>query len=114
MPRRILALLLLFSSPLVAGDAREDWTRVTALDAGPSATPKDPAEAQTLILAHLDRQEKTLRGFLAAHAGDSNAFEARLRLARVLNLRAELKDEPKPAEAGVILDAAEKDATTPT
>ena len=113
MPRRIFALLILFSVPLVASDAREDWTRVTALDAGPSATPKDPAEAQALILGHLDRQEKALRGFLAEHAGNPNAFEARLRLARVLNLRAELKDEPKPAEAGVILDAAEKDAVTP-
>ena len=113
MPRRILAFLLLFSTPLLAGDAREDWMRLTALDAGPSATPKDPAEAQTLILGHLDRQEKALRVFLAEHASDSNAFEARLRLARVLNLRAELKDEPKPPEAGVILDAAERDAVTP-
>lgn len=113
MLHRVLCSLLLLSVVLIAGDAREDWARVKALDSGPAATPKNPAEAAGIILAHLDRQEKALRGFLADHATDPNAFEARLRLARLLDLRSELKDEAKPAEAAAILEAAEKDAITP-
>ena len=113
MIRPALGSLVLLCVPLLAEDAREDWARVTALDSGPGETPKNPAEAAKMILNHVDRQEKALRGFLAMHPADVNMFEARLRLARLLDLRAGLKEEPEPAEAATLLQAAERDAVTP-
>ena len=63
-----------------AGDADADWQGVLALDAGPQATAKSPADAQTVVVEHLAKQERALRGFLAGHAGDARAFEAKLRI----------------------------------
>lgn len=113
MVRPILACLALFCAEVLAGDAREDWARVTALDSGPGETPKNSADAAKLILSHVDRQEQALRAFLATHPADVNMFEARLRLARLLDLRAGLKEEPEPIEAANLLKAAERDAITP-
>ena len=106
MHRTIACAIFLSAANLFAGDAREDWAAVTALDAGPGVVPKTAAEAYADSLAHSDKQEKALRGFLAAHGGDANAFEAMLRLARVLDLRAEMKSEPQSAEALAILEKA--------
>jgi thiol-disulfide isomerase/thioredoxin len=113
MLRCLPGLLFLACSPLLAGEARDDWARVTELDAGPTDRPANPDEAATMILRHLERQEKALRGFLASHPGDANAFEANLRLARLLDRVAELKEQPRPAEAARILQSLEKDAATP-
>ena len=97
---------------MFAGDAREDWSAVTALDAGPGVVPKTAAEAYANSLEHSDRQEKALRAFLGAHASDANAFEAMLRLARVLDLRAEMKAEPQSTDALAILEKASQLTTT--
>ena len=111
---RITGCLLLFRTAiLLAGDAREDWAAATALDAGPGVKPKTAAEAYALALAHTEKQEKALRGFLAAHSDDAHAFEATLRLARVLDLRAEMKSEPASDEATGLLEKAGQIATTP-
>jgi hypothetical protein len=113
MTLRLLCPLLLLCAPLVAGDAREDWAAVTALDAGPGGLPKSADEAISVSLAHLDRQEKLLRGFIAAYPTDANAFEAHLRLVRLLSLRARMKGEPSPAEIQILLRSAELRASTP-
>ncbi len=112
MLRKTACALFLSVTNLFAGDAREDWAAVKALDAGPGVMPKTAAEVYAASLAHSDKQEKALRGFLAAHAGDTNAFEAMLRLARVLDLRAEMKAEPPSAEALAILEKASQLTTT--
>jgi len=111
---RLLRCVLLFcSASLLAGDARDDWAAVTALDAGPGVQPKTGAEAFAITQAHSAKQEKALRGFLASHADDANAFEAMLRLARVLDLRAEMKAEPQSPEVLGLLEKAGQMATTP-
>lgn len=106
-------LFLIFVSTALAGEVREDWARVTALDAGPGVQPQTAEEARQLSLAHLEKQERALRDYMTAHSGDENACDARLRLSRLLGLRAELKGEPAPAEAARLLNDAQILATTP-
>ena len=106
-------LFLLLAATAFAGDAKEDWARVTALDAGPGVQPQNAEEARQLSLAHLEKQERALRDYLAAHASDEHAFDSRLRLARLLSLRAELKSEDIPPEAARLLNDAEITARTP-
>lgn len=111
---RILHCVLIFcSASLLAGDALDDWSAVTALDGGPGVQPKTAAEAFALAQGHSEKQEKALRSFLAAHSGDANAFEAMLRLARVLDLRAEMKAAPQSPEVLGILEKAAQMTTTP-
>ncbi len=109
---RLVVFLAVFGSAAMAGDAGKEWAQVLALDAGPAAQPKTQEEALQLSLAHLGRQEKALRAFLSAHADAVQIVEARLRLARLLNMRADLKMEAAPAESPRLLDEADKTATT--
>jgi hypothetical protein len=102
--------LLLAATVFAIADADGDWTRLMALDKGPGVLPKSADEALSLSLAHLEKQEKGLRGFIAANAADRRAFEARLRLVRLLALRAELKKEDIPAEVPKLLEEAEQSA----
>src|SRR3954451_22696331 len=81
------ALLIPFPTAL-AGEAGVDWQRVVELDAGPKAKPTSQQEARSVAAAHVGRQEKALRDFLAAHPTDAHAFEAEMRLARLLQIRA--------------------------
>jgi Thioredoxin-like len=114
MHRLLRCALIFCTASLLAGDARDDWSTVTALDAGPGVQPKTAAEAVAVAQSHSEKQEKALRTFLAAHASDANAFEALLRLARVLDLRAEMKAGPQSAEVTTLLEKASQMATTPT
>ena len=104
--------LLLWPACLFAGDARQDWDAVKALDRGPGVEPKSAAEALSLSLSHIERQENALRAFLNAHPDDANAFEAMLRLVRALDLRAELKSAEPAAEAVELIGKARDLATT--
>lgn len=111
-PIALLVALLVAPLRLPAGSAEEDWGKVTALDAGPQVQPRTEAEARAAAVAHLARQEQAVRAFLAAHPGEARGFEARLRLARLLHLRADVAgDEKSIAEAGRLLDALEERAT---
>jgi len=110
---RLLSCILVFhSASLLAGEALDDWAAVTALDAGPGVQPKTAAEAFTQAQAHSAKQEKALRAFLSSHPDDVNVFEATLRLARVLDLRAEMKAEPGSQEVPGLLEKATRMATT--
>lgn len=65
-----------------------------------------------VALTHLARQEKALREFLSAHATDEHAFEARLRLARLLQIRAGLENnEALRTEARRLLEQLAQTAT---
>jgi hypothetical protein len=115
MHRTIACAFFLCTASILAGDAREDWSALTALDAGPvvATQPKTAAEAFALALGHTEKQERALRAFLAAHSDDTHAFEAMLRLARVLDLRAEMKSEPPSGDAAGLLQKAGQMAATP-
>ncbi|HEY3898664.1 MAG TPA: TlpA disulfide reductase family protein [Chthoniobacter sp.] len=95
-----------------AGTAEEDWQAVVALDAGPAQHPQTAEAAGNIVVAHLARQEKALRTFLAAHPEDSHAFEAKLRLSRLLQIRADFEQSEKlRVEAANLLESLEKTAT---
>lgn len=107
--------MMLACAPLLAAtDPDADWKQLTALDAGPGKEPATPEDAVRISLEHIDRQEKALRDFLKSHPDDRRIFDARLRLARLLGLRSELKNNPfEPDEVERLLAAAEAAISTP-
>ncbi len=108
-----LALVIAWGvAPVQAGDAEADWQGITALDAGPQEQPQTPEAAQAMVRAHVARQERALRSFLAAYPQDARGFEARLRLARLLQIRGDLEQSDKlRAEGKRLLESLEKAAT---
>lgn len=103
---------MFFQSPVLAATADQDWEAIIALDAGPGAQPRNAEAAGQMVLAHLARQEKALRTFLATHPQDSRAFEANLRLARLLQIRGDFENSDKPRlEAKRLLERLDKTAT---
>ena len=112
MNPRILAASLCAVATAFAGSADEDWQAVLALDAGPQAQARSASERQSAVTAHLAAQDRALRTFVSAHAADARAFEARLRMSRLLSMRGEIfSDEKARAEAARMLEALEKIAT---
>ncbi len=108
----IVAAFALSAAGARAGDAEADWQAITALDAGPQEKPPTEEGARMMIHAHLVRQEKALRAFLAAHPEDARVFETRLRLARALQIRGDFENADKVrAEGRHLLDDLEKNAT---
>lgn len=108
----IAAAFALHSAAAGAGDAGPDWKAITDLDAGPREKPPTEEGARLMIHAHLVRQEKALRAFLGAHPEDARIFEARLRLARALQIRGDFENSDKVrAEGHRLLDDLEKSAT---
>jgi hypothetical protein len=90
---------------LEAGSPDQDWADVVALDAGPATQPRTAQEARALALEQLDRQERSLRLFLKEHPEDAHAFEGRLRLSRLLQIRGDVQGNAKAVgEARQILD----------
>src|SRR5260221_13951719 len=75
----------------LAGTAEDDWQTVVALDAGPGGKSESAEAAGMMVVNHLAKQEKALRSFLAAHPQDPHVFEAQLRLARLLQIRADFE-----------------------
>ncbi len=108
----LVALLLVASMAALGGAADEDWAALVALDKGPQSAMRSQAEAQTAAVAHIERQERTLRDFLREHPGAPQSFEARLRLSRALQIRGEWqKIAGALEEAQRLLDDAAKIAT---
>ncbi|MEA3213757.1 MAG: hypothetical protein QOE70_6814 [Chthoniobacter sp.] len=108
---RALLLVPWIAAAAWAGSA-EDWAAIVALDAGPQGQPRTAEEARTLAGAHLDRQEQALRGFIATYGNDERAFEARLRLARLLEIRGGFQSSAKAKlEGQQLLEQLEKTAT---
>ncbi|MDQ3621197.1 MAG: TlpA family protein disulfide reductase [Verrucomicrobiota bacterium] len=111
--RLLIAVFVLgLALPAIGGTADEEWAAILALDGGPKTRPRSGAEAQALVLEHLGKQEQALRAFLQARPGDPHVFEARLRLVRLLALRAEMRgSENSAAEAERLLTQLKKSAT---
>jgi len=109
---QIFCALTITALPVWAGSADEDWQAIVALDAGPQEQPKTREAAAQMVATHLARQEKALRTFLAGHPGDARAFEAKVRLARLLEIRASFENSSKAlTESKRLLDELEKTAT---
>lgn len=101
----LVVALLGFGATASAASADDDWKVIVALDAGPQGRPRTSEEARDEAYAHLLKQERALRAFLAANAGNAHAFEARLRLSRALQIRADMTaDEALRAESKRLLD----------
>jgi peroxiredoxin len=90
----LLAALSILTAPIHAqrpsapsGPAAA-WQRVIALDAGPQVRFTSREDAKAGALAHQARQEKALRDFIATYPRDEHGFEAQLRLARLLQIKA--------------------------
>ena len=95
-----------------AGDAAAEWQAIVALDSGPAQISTPGQNARATALVHLDRQEKALRAFVAAYPTDSHSFEAQLRLARLLQIRADIGGSDRLlTEATRLLDTLEKTAS---
>lgn len=120
--RALIALLFAFTLPMTlhaqkgapAPNAAAAWQRIVELDAGPQVHFKSRDEARAGSIAHVGRQEKALREFIAAFPRDEHFFEARLRLARLLQIRASFQSiEAAREEARKILDELSLSATGP-
>ncbi len=104
--------LLIAPSLLLAGTADEAWEALVALDAGPQQRPSSPAEVRTFALEHFAKQEDAARAFLRAHPRDTRAVEAKLRLARALQLKADAQDSRIASpEIETLIAEAERAAT---
>lgn len=114
MNRRWPAALLapLLAAAAWAGDAATDWQAILALDAGPGGEARNMESARALASQHLDAQERVLRAFVKAYPQDAHAFEARLRLARLLEIRGGFENSERArGEAKQLLDELDKTAT---
>jgi peroxiredoxin len=109
-PRSIIpAVAAFFAASALAASPEEIWREIVALDAGPKETPKNAVEGRKIALAHFEKQESALRTFLKLFPGDARRVEARLRLARVLQLQADVQDQKIASpEVEMLISQAEK------
>ncbi len=107
-----IVLTACFSNMARGATVEDAWAGIVALDAGPSLSHGSSEQVRVSSIAHLDRQERALRSFLSTYPTDAHGFEASLRLARLLQIRADLKGTPTAiSEATQILDQLEKSST---
>jgi peroxiredoxin len=108
---RLSILLITLASVVAAGAASPDetWRNLVALDSGPKETPKNALEGRKIALGHFEKQESALRAFLKQYPADARRVEARLRLARVLQMRADVQDQKIASpEVETLIREAEK------
>jgi peroxiredoxin len=110
---RILLFLGLGSGWARAG-VEEDWQAILDLDAGPQVKFTSRAQAQSVTLEHLDRQEEAVREFVGAYPSSPEAVDAQLRLARIYMVRGDLSGNRALADrAFKVLADLESDPATP-
>jgi len=80
----VSCLLILLIPPRLSAGVEEDWRYIISLDAGPKKTPATRDEAALLARNHLLIQRKAIEQFLVRYPRDPRAFDAKLKLARVL------------------------------
>lgn len=121
MPKRfgwavawLLAGVGILQGQIALSPADRDWQTIQELAAGPGTKFAGRAEALTAARGHLDRQEKTLRAFIAQYPQDPHRYSARIRLAGVLVARSKLLAQPSlRAESQRILADLRADPETP-
>jgi len=90
----MLVLCYALAPMAVAETADELWKQVLSLDAGPGEALQEQGKAAEAILSHLRKQEQALRKFLESAPEDQRAFEAGMRLARMLQIQSDLTGSP--------------------
>ena len=90
----LCAFILLISPRLEAGVA-EEWAYILSLDAGPKKKPTTRNEVELLARNHLLLQRKALEGFLGKYPNDVRAFDAKLKLARILAAEGKIANDQK-------------------
>lgn len=94
--------------------AERDWQTIQELAGGPGARFADRNEALAAARKHLDRQETTLRDFIARHPADPHRYSARIRLASVLVAKGKFLKQPAlRSESQKILGDLRSDPETP-
>jgi hypothetical protein len=94
---RVLGLslaLLLFSLP-ARGAVEDDWQYIVSLDAGPKKKPASREEALLLARNHLLIQRKAIEQFLTRYPQSDHAFDAKLKLARILAAEGKMDNDPR-------------------
>lgn len=105
----VFFLLLLPTLPRLSAGVAEDWRHILSLDAGPKKKPATRDEASLLARNHLLIQRKAIEQFLARYPGDPQAFEAKLKLARILAAEGKIaNDQSNVDEALRLLGELEK------
>lgn len=108
-----LLIWLLVPQRLNAG-AEEDWRSIISLDAGPKQAPATRDEAERVARNHLLIHRKTIEQFLLRYPTDPRAFDARLRLARILAADGKMaNDQSEVDEALRMLGEIEKSPGVP-
>lgn len=69
------------------------WEKITEMDKGPQATPKNRMEAATRVRDHLLAHQELVERFIADFPQDQRQFEARLRQAALISSRATLEGD---------------------
>jgi hypothetical protein len=80
----ICCLIVLLASLRLNGGVEEEWDYIVSLDAGPKKKPVTRDEAVLVARNHLLVQRKAIEQFLLRYPSDMRAFDARLKLARIL------------------------------
>ena len=108
----LLAAPLAFPAQTTPADA--DWQTIQELASGPGTRFTGREEALAAAQQHLERQESTLRAFIAHYPDDPHRYSARIRLAGVLVARSKFLKQPAlRAESQKILAEMEADPQTP-
>jgi hypothetical protein len=72
----------------------EEWAYIISLDSGPKAKPTTRDEAALVARNHLLLQRKAIEQFLLRYPGDPRAFDARLKIARILAAEGKMANNP--------------------
>lgn len=92
----------------------EEWSYIVSLDAGPKKKPTTRDEAALVARNHLLVQRKAVEQFLLRYPEDKRAFDARLRLARILAAEGKLaNNQGQVDEALRLLGDLEKSSGVP-
>ena len=95
---RLLCLLILLMPSQASAGVAEDWRYIVSLDAGPKKRPATRDEAALLARNHLLIQRKAIEQFLVRYPSDPHAFDAKLKLARVLAAEGKIANDQREVD----------------
>ena len=95
---RLLCLLILLIPSQASAGVAEDWRYIVSLDAGPKKKPATRNEAALLARNHLLIQRKAIEQFLVRYPSDPHAFDAKLKLARVLAAEGKIANDQREVD----------------
>lgn len=90
----LLGGMAMLKGQVVLSPADRDWQTIQELASGPGTKFAGREEAIAAARGHLERQENTLRSFIAQYPQDPHRYSARIRLAGVLVARSKLLARP--------------------